>query len=425
MRNAGAALTARAPQRRPLLVAVVASLLVAGAISYMVAMNLTSADTARRMADLDVYRTGALSVLHGSQLYDMRTALNLPFTYPPAAAILAVPLTLVPWHAAMLIWLPMVYVPLGIVIFFSFRPLLARAGEYAPAAFAVLLGLCAFLMPLRQELHYGQIDIFLVALCLLDCVVDRPRWPRGALIGLATAIKLVPGVFIVYLLITGRRKAAAVSAATFAAVTGVAWMIAPGDSARYWTHTIYNSRRFGPNAQAANQSLRGMVMRFFFPHVPPVALWVTVVLAAAVLGFAAARVVHERGSEIGGVAITGLLAALLSPVAWIHHLCWIVIALGVIVGDGRNRRRVVTAIAGGALFMTIMPVWGRRLWLSHEAPALVCRLLEDCFGLAAIAAIVVIFRLRDAGPGADAAVPAEPARSAAADGKVLARSRQR
>jgi len=57
-------------------------------------------------------------------------------------------------------------------------------------------------------------------LCLLDCCVRRPRWPRGALIGLATAIKLVPGVFIVYLLITGRRRAAAVSVATFALVSG-------------------------------------------------------------------------------------------------------------------------------------------------------------------------------------------------------------
>ena len=59
-------------------------------------------------------------------------------------------------------------------------------------------------------------DIFLVALCLVDCAAERPRWPRGALIGLATAIKLVPGVFIIYLLITGRRKAAGVSALTFA-----------------------------------------------------------------------------------------------------------------------------------------------------------------------------------------------------------------
>ena len=48
---------------------------------------------------------------------------------------------------------------------------------------------------------------------MLDCAVREPRWPRGALIGLATAIKLVPGVFIVYLLITGRRRAAGVAAA--------------------------------------------------------------------------------------------------------------------------------------------------------------------------------------------------------------------
>lgn len=424
LREAGAALAARIPARWALLIAVVAWLAAAGAIAYMVSRGLALPGW-RRMVDLRVYRNGALTVLHGGELYDMRSQGNLPFTYPPAAAILAMPLTLVPWKAAMLVWLAMVYVPLGIVIWFAFRPLLARAGEYAPAVLGVLLGLCAFLIPLRQELHYGQIDIFLVALCVLDCAVHRPGWPRGALIGLATAIKLVPGVFIVYLLITGRRRAAAVSVATMALVSGLAWAIAPADSSRYWTKIIFNARRFGPNAQAANQSLRGILMRFFFPAVPPVALWVGLALVVGVLGFAAARAVRDHGSELGGVAITGLLAAVLSPVAWIHHLCWIVLALGVIIGDGRNGRRVATAIGVGAIFTVPVPVWGKKLWLAHEAPTLVCRLLEDTFGLAAIAAIVIIFRLsRDTGREAATAM-AEPALSGAPDGNVLARSRQR
>jgi len=79
----------------------------------------------------------------------------------------------------MLAWVPMVYVPLAIVIWFAFRPLLARAGEYAPAVLAVLLGCCAFLMPLRQELHYGQIDIFL-SCCACSTAACAARAGRAA-----------------------------------------------------------------------------------------------------------------------------------------------------------------------------------------------------------------------------------------------------
>jgi alpha-1,2-mannosyltransferase len=422
LRKAG--LSGAGHRRRPSALTIGAWALALGAIGYLVFASVTDLGMLR-MADLMVYRGGGRSIAAGGALYSMR-ADSLLFTYPPAAAILAMPLALLPAPLVMAAWVPMVYVPLGIVIWFSFRPLLARAGNRAPAAFALLLGGCALLTPLRQEIHYGQIDIFLVALCLLDCAVPRPRWPRGVLIGVATAIKLVPGVFIIYLLITGRRKAAAVAAGTFAASSGLAWLIAPKDSTLYWTSAIFNSRRLGPNGQAANQSLRGMLMRLFYPHVVPALLWLSVAAIVAIAGFAAARAAHRRGQELAGIAITGMLAALLSPVAWIHHLCWIVIALGVIIGDGRNWRRVYVAAAIAVGYASVLPIWGKDLWYSHAAPAVVSRTIEDSFGIGALIIIAVLFRLRRGGwtvprPRTEP----QPTPSLAVDeGKMLAGSRE-
>ena len=34
----------------------------------------------------------------------------------------------------------------------------------------------------------------------------------------------------------------------------------------------------------------------------------------------------------------GMLAFLLSPVSWIHHMYWGLVAVGALVGDGRSRR---------------------------------------------------------------------------------------
>jgi alpha-1,2-mannosyltransferase len=246
------------------------------------------------------------------------------------------------------------------------------------------------------------------------------------LIGLATAVKLVPGVFIVYLLVTGRRRAAAVAAVTCAAATALAWAIAPGDSVGYWTSAVFNPSRLGPNGPAANQSLRGAILRLWSPAAAPAAVWLTVAVLVAIAGFAAARAVQRRGDELAGIAITGLLAALLSPVAWIHHFCWVVVVLGVLIGDGRNPRRLLTAAAAGALFAYAVPFWGKELLIRQAAPVLLARTVEDAFTIAGLVLIVIIFRTRTAGPGAGAGArpDAEPGASqVVAEGKVLAGSR--
>ena len=362
------------------------------------------------MVDLDVYRSGAQAVLHGRDLYTMQTSIGLLFTYPPVAAVLAVPLALVPFGLAKVAWIAMVYLPLGVAVWVGFRPLLARAGVYAPAALGLLLGCCAFLLPLRQEMYLGQIDMFLVALCLLDCAAQRPRWPRGLLIGLATAIKLVPGVFIIYLLITGRRKAAGVAALSFACWTGVTFLIAPHDSVRYWTSTIFDSNRLGGNAAAGNQALRGMVLRAFRPEHAPAVAWLALAALVAVAGFAAARACWRRGDDLAGIVITGLLAALLSPVAWIHHLCWIVVAIGIILGAARSWRRAAAAAAVYVFFVTMVPIWAQSAVNAGQLPVLPARILEDSFGLAALVLIGLLYCLaRNARPVAGSAALAGPA----------------
>jgi hypothetical protein len=50
--------------------------------------------------------------------------------------------------------------------------------------------------------------------------------------------------------------------------------------------------------------------------------------------------------------------------------------------------------------------------------------VEDAFGLAALAVIVILFRLRTSDPGPLAAVPAAPSGRSAAERKVLAGSRE-
>jgi alpha-1,2-mannosyltransferase len=359
----------------------------------------------QRLVDLDVYRTSGLSVLRGQPLYAMLTQPPqlLAFTYPPVAALFAVPLALIPWPAAQLAWVPVVYGPLAVVIWYAFAPLLRRAGRLRPAAFAVVFAACAYLFPVRDEMRFGQVDLVLLAMAVADCAARRPRWPRGVLVGLATAIKLVPGVFIIYLWLSGRRRAAATATLVALGCTLGAWLLLPHDSVTYWTSAIFDPGRLGPNAGTSDQSLRGLLLRAFLPGSPPGAVWAAVAVSAAVAGFALVRRLARDSREMEAIAVTALVGVLASPVSWIHHYVVVVVAIGAILADGRMPGRVVLAAGTAAYFALTIPWWGQSLLGQHDVPVLAARIVQDGFAIAALALIVILARLRAAAPRAPVA----------------------
>jgi alpha-1,2-mannosyltransferase len=89
------------------------------------------------------------------------------------------------------------------------------------------------------------------------------------------------------------------------------------------------------------------------------------------------------------VAVVGLLAVLLSPVAWIHHLAWVVLVLGVLAGDLRDRRRVMVALAVGIFYGLQIPWYGQHLLRDH-APLAFAVPLQDGFGLAAVILVATL-----------------------------------
>ena len=383
------------PPRAVAVLGVLAWIAALAAVEPLVRGYLTNAPD-QRMVDLDVYRTGGLSVLRGQPLYTMLTQPPqlLAFTYPPVAALFAVPLALISWPAAQLAWVAFIYVPLAVVLAFAFAPLLHRAGRMRAVALAALFAGCAYLFPMRDEVRFGQVDMVLLALALADCAARAPRWPRGALVGLATAIKLVPGIFIVYLWLAGRRRAALTALAAAAAWTLGAWLLVPQDSKTYWTSAVFSPGRLGSNSGTSDQSLRGMLLRAFLPGQAPGAVWVAVAAVVAVAGFAVVRRLVLQGREMEGIAVTGLLGVLLSPVSWIHYFVVVVVVLGAILADGRSAGRVVIAAVTAAYFYLTIPWWGQSLLGAGGVPTLVARIVQDGFGIAALVLIAIIATLR-------------------------------
>ena len=124
-----------------------------------------------------------------------------------------------------------------------------------------LLPAALLLEPVRNTLAYGQINIVLMALVALDCLTEAPRWPRGALIGLAAAVKLTPAAFVLFFLLRRDYRAAAAAGVSFAAATAAGFVLAGHDSVRYWTAAVFQTGRIGNPATPANQCLQAVLAR--------------------------------------------------------------------------------------------------------------------------------------------------------------------
>jgi alpha-1,2-mannosyltransferase len=365
------------------------------------------------LVDLEVYREAGLSVLSGRPVYEYLTPTPqlLPFTYPPVSAILSIPLTWLPLQPLGWVWTAMQMVLLAGIVTVAFRPLLDRYGPWRPLALGVLTGVLFWMVPNKDGIMFGQVDVILVALCFADYITRRPSWPRGMLVGIATAVKLTPGVFIVHMWLSGKRREAVTAAGTAVALTLGTFLLIPGDSADFWFRALLDSDRLGSNAGTSNQAIRGWLMRF-----GPEAglLWLPIVVVVAVVGFRYAVRCTRAGNDLAACAIVGLLAVLLSPVAWIHHLAWAVLSLAVIVGDGRDRRRVLFAIGLTVFFVLPIPWMGASMVNPHYSPVppiILARIVQDGFGLAALALLPVVARygLRDA--AARSQVAGQPVRT--------------
>lgn len=258
---------------------------------------------------------------------------RLGFTYPPFAAVLMAPLTAAGWRpmqGAAIVGIlgagaAMVHLCLGERVRVSGRHLWPVLTVATAAAFV--------LQPFRGTLAMGQINLFLAVLVLGDILVLGRRGSRwtGVGIGLAMAIKIVPGIFLVYLAATRRWRALAVAMVTCASCWLLGAVAAPSATWEYFSSLLWDTRRVGLPATATNQSLYGLLSRIAAPGQAHLSTLALLAVPVAVLAIRRLYRAGLAGDDLAAVTITGLLGILLCPVSWLHHCVWVLPAL-VIVG---------------------------------------------------------------------------------------------
>ncbi|WP_164479113.1 glycosyltransferase 87 family protein [Nakamurella antarctica] len=287
----------------------------------------------RNQFDLHIYYDAVSYWARGGYLYSYSQpdVLNgsLGFTYPPIAAVLMWPMTLLPWHVVQVLTLVLIITAAVAFVWLCVRDSVRING----ATGLVLLGLItcvAFLYePMRLTLSFGQVNIFLGLFVAFDLLFLQRRGSKwmGIGIGLAVAIKITPGIFIVYLLCTARWRAAIVASATAAVASVVAIIFAQKEVLNFYTEVLWDTSRVGLVDTRGNQSINGLLARLASPEAPSKAVWVLLAGIVVAFGLWRARSAFRAGDEMAGMALAGMAGLMVSPVTWVHHAVWVIPAV--------------------------------------------------------------------------------------------------
>ncbi len=358
--------------------------------------------------DLRVYQGGGEAMRHGRHVYELGwTNLHLPYTYPPITLFPNAALSLLGWRDGLAVMTMLSTGCLAVTawLVFGMAGVARSRGRVGLSAFAAAGAV--WLEPMLANINLGQINALLMLLVVADLALpDRSRF-KGLAIGLAAGMKLVPGLFIVYLVLTGRLRAAAVSAGVFALTVLIGFVALPEDSAKYWGGAFLDSRRVASVAEVdyfGNQSLHGLAAR----ALPGDGDWLWLLLAIPMLlaGLALAVLIQRRGQELLGMLVVAFTGVLVSPIAWTHHWVWVLpLLIFVWLGASGLTGRWQLLAQTGALALTVVfiawpysqpevaplvplgAVWRKDDWIAHGLPGF---LLHDLYTITMLAAFVVL-----------------------------------
>ncbi|OBK72241.1 glycosyltransferase family 87 protein [Mycobacterium sp. 1274761.0] len=329
--------------------------------------------------DIDVYRMGGRAWLDGKPLYadgamfQTRAGLDLPFTYPPLAAIAFAPFAVLPLSVASAAITVITFVLLiaSTVIVLTRMDVWPRSSITTEPAWlrrlwvaaAIVAPALIYLEPIRANFEFGQINVVLMTLVIADCVPRRTPWPRGMLLGVAIALKLTPAVFLLYFMLRRDSRALIVATASAVVSTLLGFVFAWRDSWEYWTDTVRNTDRIGTATLNTNQNIAGALARLGLGEGERFALWtlacfavlgVTIWAARRILragaaaaatsdsgaaaaatsdagaaaaatsdaGAAAAATSHSGERSVLALTCVAMFGLVVSPVSWSHHWVW-------------------------------------------------------------------------------------------------------
>jgi glycosyl transferase family 87 len=325
----------------------------------------------RKGDDVQTEITQAHRILDGLTLYNTPQTQGVWWT--PCALLLVIPAALLAdWSLALAktFWGALGIVALAWSVYET-----GRRWGWRPALGA--LGVVLF--PVHNNFHHLNIETLLLALLVAtagDLADGRPL-RAGAWVGIATALKLFPGLLLPYFVLRRQWKALGAAVAVGVAVTVLPLLsygpVGALDALRNWLSLTIHGQNFqgGSITGLHMQKLGRLAYAMGGAPASAIALHVLAIgLVAAILWRRPAA--DDPPLEVGSVA---LLAVLLAPIAWLHtfslgYLAWVAAVAypPPVAGRARTAWLVALWIAGvyASTAVSSLPLPGALRWLTFH-----------------------------------------------------------
>lgn len=307
------------------------------------------------------------------------------------AAAFFLPLTFGSAGAAAMVWIAFEAACLVLVVWLTLSAVGLSRPAWRVAATVLVSAASLVVAPIDVDLMLGQINILLMLLVLADLTAGNVRRWQGVGVGVAAAVKLVPLLFIVYLVATRRLRAAVIVSGVFLLAVLGGFILLPGDSVTYWSGTAFDLSRFADPRNAVNQSLYGVIIRLFDASTAGTAVWLAAAAVVTVVGVAMSALLYRSGYVLRSVLVCGLTAVLVSPISWRHHWVWIAPTLIVIGALAWQRRSAWWTL----LFVAVCVIFGLN-WFDWYVPfgaldlSLGQQVIAMCYPLAGVVLITAL-----------------------------------
>jgi alpha-1,2-mannosyltransferase len=313
--------------------------------------NYDFGDLFARVANLDHLRaTGNIYV----------PFLHFAFTYPPGAIFFFWPILWVPATHLALAWTVLSLGALAGSFFVAASSLGVRSSLHLTGACcwaAVLAG--AVFPDVTLCLTWGQTATILMLMILADVLVVRGP-AKGVLVGVATAVKIYPGLFIVSWLIRRQWREALTAMATVATISGAAIAAWPASARAYVSHVVLSGAELQKLSSFSRTVGNGSVIAFFqrspFSYTtlsPHEGLAVSGLLIVVCL--VAAQRLWRRGLHLSSTLVVLIASTIGSPIAWDHYFAFLPLLVLVAWEAGVSTGLGAIAVAGALIALVPWP----------------------------------------------------------------------
>jgi alpha-1,2-mannosyltransferase len=336
--------------------------------------------------DTDFYRKAVVAVQHGVPMYEA-------MAYPPFAYLLIWWLPALPMVVGDQIWTAVSFVVLIAVGFLlTARALHATGQDWRDDRGGLVIRgsvnsiLLMISMPMFSQFTCGQLSLFVAALAFVDVSGVLPKRFQGTLVGLAAAIKVTPMIFAVYYLVTGQRRQALNSLASFAAFTAFGALFFPSETLAFWTRLTSTGQDVDPKLPY-NLGIRSMLARISLDLIHSSWLWAGLGLLLMVVTLWRARKLYRRNQAMEAALVVGAASIVVTPNVLPHYFLWLPLAAIWLVMTGTRVAKVlgvaIYLLYSLLYYMVVLPslVSIDEVWWNGLSVVTIVPILIGVFGL--------------------------------------------